>query len=108
MLEGALEIETHWTYDSWCTRTADYYKFKCLLWNGLPPLPHWLPAAQGDFRTVTAKTPTSTSEDSDDAPPTRTAKKTTRATSSSTTANEDSNLVQQALAQALLALTAKK
>jgi hypothetical protein len=101
MVQSALMLEANWSYADWLLATADYFRFKNLVWSGLPPAPHWLPAAQGDF--TFGKT-ASNSEDSDEVVTTRKKTSTSRATSST----DDANTVQLALATALLVLTTKK
>jgi len=101
MLQAALELETHYSYVSYLASTAHCYKFKQLLWNGTAPLPHWLPAAQGNFTAPR----TSANFDSEDSEERTEIPHTARATSSSSTA--ENSTVTQALAQALLLFTKK-
>jgi hypothetical protein len=102
MMQAALELQTHFSYISYLDATANYFKFKQLIWDGTAPPPHWLPAAQGNFNFTSARTSaTLDSEDSDE----KTEPHVTRGTASSSTS---SDTVTQALAQALLVLTSKK
>jgi hypothetical protein len=103
MMQAALELTTHFSYISYQDATANYFKFKQLLWDGTAPPPHWLPAAQGNFNFTSARTSaTLESEDSDE----RTEPHVTRGTAASSSTSADT--VTQALAQALLVLTNKK
>ena len=42
---ATLALRSHWSYASWTVRTASHFKHAQLLWDGVPPAPHWMPAA---------------------------------------------------------------
>jgi hypothetical protein len=102
-LQSALELLPHFSYVSYMAATATCFRFKQLIWNGKAPLPHWLPAAQGNFGTGTAAT-----GDSDDSEDRTDAQLQTRTAGTSSSSTADNSTVMQALAKAVLLLTKEK
>jgi hypothetical protein len=50
---ATLILTSHFSYASWNTRTANYFKHAQLLWDCRPPTPHWLGSAV-DWTTANA------------------------------------------------------
>jgi hypothetical protein len=49
MLDNALVLMSHWSYDTWSAETVCYLKHCQLVWHGLAPAPAWLSTAFHDM-----------------------------------------------------------
>ena len=49
MLDNALVLMSHWSYDTWSAETVYCLKHCRLVWNGLAPAPAWLSTAFHDM-----------------------------------------------------------